>query len=52
MMGRVKTRVFPDPVKAMPIMSLPDRLHTNRSNVNDKTETRSDPEVKTSSQEC
>lgn len=29
MIGRVKTKVFPDPVKAMPIMSRPDRLHTN-----------------------
>lgn len=29
MIGRVKTKVFPDPVKAMPIMSRPDRLHTS-----------------------
>lgn len=26
MMGKVKTRVFPEPVKAMPIMSRPERL--------------------------
>ena len=32
MMGRVKTKVFPDPVKAMPIMSRPDRLQTNTVN--------------------
>lgn len=29
MMGRVKTKVFPEPVKAMPIMSRPERLQTN-----------------------
>lgn len=28
MMGRVNTSVFPEPVKAMPIMSRPDRLQT------------------------
>ena len=28
MMGKVKTNVFPEPVKAIPIMSRPDRLQT------------------------
>lgn len=32
MMGRVKTKVFPEPVKAIPIMSRPDRLQTNTVN--------------------
>lgn len=32
MMGRVKTNVFPEPVKAMPIMSRPERLKTNAVN--------------------
>lgn len=26
-MGRAKTKVFPDPVKAIPIMSLPNNLN-------------------------
>lgn len=30
--GRVKTKVLPDPVKAMPIMSLPLRLNNNNNN--------------------
>lgn len=34
MIGRVKTKVFPDPVKAIPIMSLPERLQTNRVPLN------------------
>jgi hypothetical protein len=28
MAGREKASVFPDPVKAMPIMSRPEKLHT------------------------
>lgn len=31
-MGRVKTKVLPEPVKAMPIMSRPDRLQTTTVN--------------------
>lgn len=30
--GRVNTRVFPEPVKAMPIISLPERLSEKQAN--------------------
>lgn len=35
MMGKVKTKVFPEPVKAIPIMSRPERLQTRALNTSD-----------------
>lgn len=39
MMGKVKTKVFPEPVKAIPIMSRPERLQTRVLNTSDATST-------------
>lgn len=36
MMGRVKTRVFPEPVKAIPIMSRPDRLQDKHMSIHEQ----------------
>lgn len=41
MMGKVKTKVFPEPVKAIPIMSRPERLQTRAVNISDASYTSS-----------
>ena len=41
MMGKVKTKVFPEPVKAIPIMSRPERLQTRAVNTIDASNTSS-----------
>lgn len=35
MRGKTNTSVFPDPVKAIPIMSLPDSLYTKSNTISE-----------------